>query len=133
MVGLKPSLLLFLLYASPKRKGCAERSGLGLPPHEVFLARRVLRFRWVSRSPREAPPREGLACWARICFLLLVEEYWAVEWAQEQVDRDTLESSTLTMSKTVMPHVCGIIITKLTSLSIHTVDMCNTTIKIQNI
>jgi hypothetical protein len=31
------------------------------------------------RSPSEAPPREGLACWSRVIFQLLVEEYWAVE------------------------------------------------------
>jgi hypothetical protein len=30
------------------RQGCVERSGLGLPPHEVFLMRRVLHFRRVS-------------------------------------------------------------------------------------
>jgi hypothetical protein len=37
------------------------------------------------------------------------------------------------MTKMAIPCVCGIIITKLTSLSIHTVDMYNITFKIQNI
>jgi hypothetical protein len=50
------------------------------------------------RSFREVPPREGLACWAQICFLLLVKEDWTVEWAQEQVYRDTPESNTPTVA-----------------------------------
>jgi hypothetical protein len=46
-------------------------------------------------SPHEAPPHEGLPCWASI-FIALLGRSWAVEVAQEQVDQDTPVSSTLT-------------------------------------
>jgi hypothetical protein len=32
------------------------------------------------RSPREAPPHEGLLCWAEIFFLLLVDEDGPLKW-----------------------------------------------------
>jgi hypothetical protein len=40
-------------------------------------------------------PHEGLPCWASV-FIKLLGRSWAVEVAQEQVDRDTPVSSTPT-------------------------------------
>jgi hypothetical protein len=45
------------------------------------------------RSPHEAPPHEGLLCWASV-FGLPLGQSWAVEGAQEQVDQDTQVSRT---------------------------------------
>jgi hypothetical protein len=47
------------------------------------------------RSPHEAPPHEGLLCWASVVGLPLGRS-WAIEGAQEQVDRDTPVSRTTT-------------------------------------
>jgi hypothetical protein len=47
------------------------------------------------RSPYEAPPHEGLLCWASVVGLPLGRS-WAVKGAQEQVDRDTPVSRTPT-------------------------------------
>jgi hypothetical protein len=49
------------------------------------------------RSPHEAPPHEGLLRWASIIDFPLGQS-WAIEGAQEQVDRDTPVSRTLTPS-----------------------------------
>jgi hypothetical protein len=49
------------------------------------------------RSPHEAPPHEGLVCWASVLGLPLGRS-WAVEEAQEQVDRDTPVSRTPTVA-----------------------------------
>jgi hypothetical protein len=48
-------------------------------------------------SPHEAPPHEGLLCWASVVDLPLGQS-WAVEGAQEQVDQDTPVSRTLTVA-----------------------------------
>jgi hypothetical protein len=53
-------------------------------------------------SPHEAPPHEGLLCWASVVGLPLGRS-WAVEGAQEQVDRDTPVSRTPTKVKKNLP------------------------------
>jgi hypothetical protein len=60
----------------------------GVPREEVFWWLAFYRC-----SPHEAPSHEGLPCWASF-FIALLGQRWAVEVAQEQVDRDTLISST---------------------------------------
>jgi hypothetical protein len=73
---------------------CAELSKIwslssrGVPREEVFWS-----LAFYCHSPHEAPPYEGLPCWASI-FLALLGQSWAVEVAQEQVDWDTPVSST---------------------------------------
>jgi hypothetical protein len=47
------------------------------------------------RSPHEAPPHEGLIRWALVVVSPLGRS-WAIEGAQEQVDRDTPVSRTPT-------------------------------------
>jgi hypothetical protein len=48
------------------------------------------------RSPHEAPPHEGLLCWASAIGLPLGRS-WVIVGAQEQVDRDTPVSRTPTV------------------------------------
>jgi hypothetical protein len=61
----------------------------GLPPIGVAWTVRCLRsLSSCSARPHEAPPHEGLFRWASVVGLPLGRS-WAVEGAQEQVDRDT--------------------------------------------
>jgi hypothetical protein len=53
------------------------------------------------RSPHEAPPHEDLLCWASVVGLPLGRS-WAVEGAQEQVDRDTPVSRTPTVAPGIL-------------------------------
>jgi hypothetical protein len=70
----------------------------GVPREEVFWSLAVY-----HRSPHEAPPHDGLPCWASV-FIALLGQSWAVEVAQAQVDRDTPVSSTPTVAPGSLAH-----------------------------
>jgi hypothetical protein len=85
MGGMLSSILIFLLTLEhAELMWIWSFSSRGTPPRGGLL---VLSS-FDHRSPHEAPPHEGLLRWASV-FGLPLSRSWAVEGAQEQVDRDT--------------------------------------------
>jgi hypothetical protein len=99
LVGVAWAVHYLLILSFRQRRIVLSCHRSGPSPHEEgFWSLAVY-----HRSSHEAPPHEGLPSRALV-FIALLGQSWAVEVAQEQVDRDTPISSTPTVAPGSLAH-----------------------------